>query len=227
MPARRRARAASDRPLTANWSYGTLRHVSARNRTAISDEELARHAQASLRHEEGRKAAAELLGRYQKRIGALCYYYLGDREGARDLAQDVLMRAYQSLSSFRGRSRFSSWIYAIARNRCRSELRRAAPSIADDVDPDDLCSPGVDPVEDLVRRLDEEALLTLIHAQLSKEEQTAIWLRCVEKVPIASLTVLLDLEQASGARGLLQRARRKLRAALGSRPGASGRQSSD
>ena len=74
---------------------------------------------------------------------------------------------------------------------------------------------ALDPDEALLRKLDEEELLSLIHKNLSGEEQTALWLRCIERVPISTLTGLLGLEQASGARGLLQRARRKLRAARG------------
>lgn len=193
-----------------------------RNSTAATDEELARQAQAAPHHTDGRRAAAELLGRYQKRIGALCYYYLADQEQARDLAQDVMLQAYQGLRGFRGQSRFAAWIYAIARNCCRSALRRAAPVIAAEVDPDDLQSHAADPVDKLLRKLDEEKLLTLIHENLSQEEQTALWLRCIEKMPISTLSGLLDLEQASGARGLLQRARRKLRAALGPRLECSG-----
>ena len=176
---------------------------------------MARLAQVDLHGSGGRHAATELLRRYQKRIGALCFYYLADREQARDLAQDVLLQIFQSLPTYRGQSRFSAWVYAIARNRCRSALRRAAPAIADDVDPDALQSHALDPDEALLRKLDEEELLSLIHKTLSGEEQTALWLRCIERVPISTLTGLLGLEQASGARGLLQRARRKLRAARG------------
>ena len=46
------------------------------------------------------------------------------------------------------------------------------------------------------------------------EEQKAIWLRCFERVPIDEITRLLGIEASTGARGVLQRARRKLRTAL-------------
>jgi DNA-directed RNA polymerase specialized sigma24 family protein len=41
-----------------------------------------------------------------------------------------------------------------------------------------------------------------------------LWLRCFEKVPVDEITRMLGITEASGARGVLQRARRRLRAAL-------------
>jgi RNA polymerase sigma-70 factor (ECF subfamily) len=41
-----------------------------------------------------------------------------------DLAQEVFLRAYQALPNFRGDSKFSTWVYKIARNVCLSELRK-------------------------------------------------------------------------------------------------------
>ncbi|MFC1572859.1 RNA polymerase sigma factor [Candidatus Eisenbacteria bacterium] len=184
----------------------------------VSDEELVRRAQARPTCEEEREAGAELLTRYQSRVYGLCFYYVGNPELARDLAQDVLLRAYENLGSFRATSRFAAWIYAITRNRCRSELKRAKVAVAEEVDPDQLEGRSSDPVDELVRRSDEETLMALIRERLSKEEQTALWLRCVEKMPLATLTGLLDLDQASGARTVLQRARRKLRAAMDADP---------
>ena len=70
--------------------------------------------------------------------------------------------------------------------------------------------------------MDEEALLSLIHKTLSKEEQMVLWLRCVEKIPHSTLNEVAGTELASGARGVLQRARRKLRAAIESEPEIEG-----
>jgi DNA-directed RNA polymerase specialized sigma24 family protein len=49
---------------------------------------------------------------------------------------------------------------------------------------------------------------------LDATEQRAIWLRYSERMPVDEISVLLSLDQKSGARAVLQRARRKLRAAL-------------
>jgi hypothetical protein len=63
--------------------------------------------------------------------------------------------------------------------------------------------------------LDEEALLGVIREHLTEREAEVLWLRCVEKVPMSTITEVLDIRQASGARGVLQTARRKLKVVLG------------
>ncbi len=86
--------------------------------------------------------------------------------------------------------------------------------VDDQFDPDDRASGQVLPDQDLENRLAEEELLALIRVSLDEVEQQALWLRCFEKMPVDEITMLLGIEEASGARAVLQRARRKLKAAL-------------
>ena len=160
-----------------------------------------------------RRAATALLGRYRERVYRWCYGRVRDHEEALDLAQDVLLGAYRGLGSFDGRSRFSSWLYAVARNRCLNALRRP-PLLGEDLEPDAL--PSAAPAQDdlLDQREGEERLLALIQRALPPLDQQVLWMRCVEKMPVDRITRLLKLEEASGARAVLQRARRHLRAAL-------------
>lgn len=77
-----------------------------------------------------------------------------------------------------------------------------------------LADPSAGPDRIFEERLDEEELLNLIRSHLDAQEQEAVWLRCIEGLPVDEITRMLDLGTASGARGLLQRARRKLRSAM-------------
>jgi DNA-directed RNA polymerase specialized sigma24 family protein len=70
------------------------------------------------------------------------------------------------------------------------------------------------PDRELEERLDEAALLDLIAGHLTQQEQDALWLRCMERMSVEEITRLLDIQEQSGARAVLQRARRRLRAAL-------------
>jgi RNA polymerase sigma-70 factor (ECF subfamily) len=162
----------------------------------------------------GRRAASELLSRYQDHVYAWCYRHLGDHERALDLAQEVMLSAFRGLAAFKGASQFTSWLFAIARNRCISELRRPVLLLDADADVDGLESRGDDPAQALVRKMDEQAVLDLIKAHLKPREQDVLWLRCFERMPVDTITTVLKIRQASGARGVLQGARRKLRAAL-------------
>lgn len=179
-----------------------------------SDQELVHRALVVPGSENGREAASELLDRYRERVYIWCHRYVRDHDRAMDLAQDVLLRAYGNLSSFAGRSSFSSWLFAIARNRCISEVRRVSLAYDEEVDPDQIAIDDRNPETELERAQAERALLALIHGHLTPREQEAIWLRCVDRMPLEAIARVLAIEERSGARGVLQQARRKLKAAL-------------
>jgi len=160
------------------------------------------------------QAVTRLLSRHQRRVYLWCYRLVRDHERALELAQDVLLSAWRHLESFGGRARFSSWLFALARNRCLTELRRSAPPFARACDLDELRDGHGDPERCLLERIGEEELLDLIRTELDRQEQEALWLRCFDGMPVDAITEVLDIRDASGARAVLQRARRKLRAAL-------------
>jgi RNA polymerase sigma-70 factor (ECF subfamily) len=163
---------------------------------------------------EGRRAAGELLARYRGRVYTWCYRVVGDHERALDLAQDVLLKAWRALPGFGGRSRFSSWLFAIARNECLTAVRPRSLREDPHVDPVELLVEHDDPSALLVTCEEEIAMEGLLRDHLSPLEQEAIWLRCFERLPVPEVTRLLGLTHASGARSVLQSAREKLRAAL-------------
>ncbi len=66
----------------------------------------------------------ELVDAYSGRIFALVYKMTGVREDAEELAQDVFVKAFFSLKSFRGESSFSTWLFRIAYNMTISSLRK-------------------------------------------------------------------------------------------------------
>ena len=72
----------------------------------------------------------------ERRVFALCLRLSSDGSLAEELAQDVFVRAWRKLPSFRGESAFSSWLYPIAVNTAlserRSRVRRTARVFATD-----------------------------------------------------------------------------------------------
>ncbi len=69
-------------------------------------------------------AFEELVKRYESKVYTIAYRFTGNHADAGDLAQDAFIRAYQALRSFRGDASFATWLYRIASNVCRDELRR-------------------------------------------------------------------------------------------------------
>jgi len=64
-----------------------------------------------------------LVRRYQSRVLAIADAYVGDREEARDLAQEIFLRVFRSLDRFHQDADFSSWLTSVARNHCIDHYR--------------------------------------------------------------------------------------------------------
>jgi len=69
------------------------------------------------------EAYGEIVDRYSGRLINVALMMVGDRHDAEDLAQEAFIRAYRGLGNFRGRARFSSWLYQITLNLCRDHLK--------------------------------------------------------------------------------------------------------
>jgi RNA polymerase sigma-70 factor, ECF subfamily len=68
-------------------------------------------------------AFEELFSRHGPRIRVFVQRFVGDRDWADDLTQDVFLKLYRNPRAFDPRGRFLTWIYAVARNACIDFLR--------------------------------------------------------------------------------------------------------
>ncbi|MBT3217669.1 MAG: sigma-70 family RNA polymerase sigma factor, partial [Proteobacteria bacterium] len=150
-----------------------------------------------------------LFAAHQDLVYATCLRFTHEPELAIELAQDTFLLAYERLSTFRGESRFGTWLVSIARFHCLNALRKRRDLLSHDG-----VLEATDPTRSVLNRLRrqerEELLRQTASAVLNAEEQAAVHLRYTEQLSILRIEELLKLESASGARGLLQRARRKL-----------------
>jgi RNA polymerase sigma-70 factor (ECF subfamily) len=69
------------------------------------------------------RAFQELVERYQTRLLNFIFRTIGDRERAEDLVQEVFVRVYRHLHRFDRTKKFSTWVYTIASNLAKNELR--------------------------------------------------------------------------------------------------------
>lgn len=89
---------------------------------AESDEALVRRVQAG--GAGAHEALTTLLTRHERRIFATCVRMVGDRETARDLAQDAMAKTIEGLGGFDERAKFTTWLTRVVMNACISHLRR-------------------------------------------------------------------------------------------------------
>ncbi|MEX2303310.1 MAG: RNA polymerase sigma factor [Bryobacterales bacterium] len=181
-----------------------------------SDEEL---LERYLRYREdarGKAALDELFGRYRQRVVLWCLRIAGDRDGAFDLAQDVFLRAYRGLDSYRGSAKFSTWLYAIARNHCfnAAKARAGHPDTQAELEwLDLLVAADEDPHERMERRQAESVAQELLADALDENERRTMVLHYCDELPLDAVTRLLGFTNSSGAKAYIVSAKRKLKRA--------------
>ncbi|HVS24533.1 MAG TPA: sigma-70 family RNA polymerase sigma factor [Gammaproteobacteria bacterium] len=163
-------------------------------------------------------AFAEIVERWQDPLVALAYRFCHDRSRAEDMAQEAFIRAFRALKQWRREAAFSTWLFALATNVYRAELRRSRAQlvslddVADPVGAFDLAGDH----EDSERRA---AVRRALHALPSRYRDALVlfYFHDVERAA-ASLGVPVGTVKARLSRGrdLL---RRKLVAMLGPHDG--------
>jgi RNA polymerase sigma-70 factor, ECF subfamily len=157
-----------------------------------------------------RRAATLLVEHHAAAVFALCRAMVRDAQLAEDLSQDVFMRAFGALDSFRGEASPRTWLLAIARNRCLDHLDRTrrAPG-TDDVEPDDVSVETAPPLDLLARREDAERAL----AALGETERALVVLHVGHGVGYSELAAAFALREGA-VRMRLSRALARMRAVL-------------
>jgi RNA polymerase sigma-70 factor (ECF subfamily) len=154
---------------------------------------------------------------YADRLFMLLLRLLGDRSEAEDVAQEVMLRAWQGIARFRGQSSYFTWLYRIAVNEANRVLaKRARRPASVSIGARELQLPAAaahDPSRQAenseLRRSLGEAL-----AQLPPELRTAIVLRDVEGLSTQEAAEIVGISQAA-FKSRLHQARLRVRAAIG------------
>jgi RNA polymerase sigma-70 factor (ECF subfamily) len=194
----------------------------------LSDEELVARYRHSPGSPESDRYLNELFQRHRSRVALWCLRLTGDREAAADLAQEVFLKAFRYLDSFRSESKFSTWLYSITRNHCFNEIksRALAPDEAGDPVLLDLPDRTPGPHSQYERESDARLLRELMKDALDETETRVMNLHYVEELPLEAVTRLLQLPNSSGAKAFVVSAKRKLARAVeqwkARAPGAGG-----
>jgi len=183
-------------------------------REEATDESLVAEFQRDPDGASGSAALTALVQRWSGRVYLWAYRIVREREQALDVSQDCLVRMMQALPRYDAHGRFSAWLFTIVHNRCRSAVRRRSWNRDPEIDADLLIAGSAGPEESYESAETRRRVYAAMEATLDMRERTALWLRAGEGMSVEDITRVLQVDGASGARGLLQTARRKLRAAL-------------
>ena len=183
---------------------------------ALSDEELIAQYHLAPASDRSRQLVDELFRRHRARVIAWCYRLTGDRDLAPDLAQDVFIKAYSSLHLFRRDSKFTTWLYVIARNRCHDEARARAARRREAPEDEllDIPSELNEALAALDARDARHVVHTLMDEVLDETEKQVMTLHYGHEMRLDAITTALGLTNASGAKAYIVSAKRKLTAAV-------------
>ena len=117
-------------------------------------------------------AFEELIIEHESKVYNIAYRILNNEEDAKDLSQEVFIKAFNSLHKFREDSSFSTWLYRIAMNTCIDELRKRKGRESYSIDRDIQTDEGTIPREFQDKQLNPEE--ELMNKELASQIQWAL-----------------------------------------------------
>ena len=150
------------------------------------------------------------LDRYGQQVFVLVDRIVSCQEDAEELTQDVFLKAFQQLSSFKAESSFSTWIYRIATNLAISAVRKKRNDVLR-LDDSVFANLSDTQVDAALEDESEEQMERLQQAmnQLEADERALITLYYLKEKPLAEVAFILGLTEGN-AKVKLHRIRKKL-----------------
>lgn len=138
------------------------------------------------------QAYNQLVLRYQEKIYWIVRRLINDHDDADDVVQDVFIRAYHSLKTFKGESSFYTWIYRIAINVALNELRRRKirKTFSLDEEVHQVASHDDDQLETLEKEEQRKAIERAIET-LPEKQKKVFLLRYYEELPYEEIAAIL------------------------------------
>lgn len=185
-------------------------------RAAVLDEpisyENSRDYELAIACQSGdRKAFQRLVRQYQEKVRGLVYSILSDPDTMDDLVQEIFIKVYTSINRFEHRSNLGTWIYRIAVNHCRDEIRRRRVRRFFSMEKMELDPMEMSPTAD--KALLKKERIELVRWGLSKvseKHRTIIVLRDFEDMSYEEIAEVLNLELGT-VKSRLNRARLALK----------------
>jgi len=172
------------------------------------------------------KAFREVVLAYQRRVYNIAYRMLGNKEEAKDLAQEVFLSVFESIKNLREEVKFEPWLIQITLNHCRNRwkyLKRRkyfqSDSLDDPIETEEGAAPRqvYDPSDNPETLLEKKMIQDLIQRgllQLKEEQRELIVLRDLQGLSYQEIGKLFSLSEGT-VKSKIHRARMELKEILG------------
>ena len=159
------------------------------------------------------QAYAEIVKRYQNFVFTIALRYTPNREDAEEISQDCFVKAYRSLSDFRGDSKFSTWLYTIVTTTCLTFLRKKKLDIKS-LDNEQVFE-AADSIDSGMRanQIEQKSKVAMVNqaiAMLSPDDANIITLFYKGEQSLEEIASILNLE-TNTVKVRLHRARQRLK----------------
>ena len=139
----------------------------------------------------GRREAFDVIvERHRRSVYQLCYRFVGNHEDASDLSQDVFIRAYRALRTFKGQSALATWLYRIGVNVCLNRVTAKTPPVEalGTIERPDLKGEAADVT---LQRQETAAMVRAAIAKLPRKQRATLVLRAYHELPHEEIARIL------------------------------------
>lgn len=165
------------------------------------------------------QAFEELILKHEKIVYNVAFRMMNHSEDAKDISQEVFLKAYRNIKNFDERSMFSTWLYRITTNTCIDEMRKRkgkqSYSLEEELENEDgsmqrqIADEGDTPEESLMRGEEKGEILQALDT-LSEEHRAAIILRDVKGLSYEEISEIIELPMGT-VKSRISRARNQLK----------------
>jgi RNA polymerase sigma factor (sigma-70 family) len=147
------------------------------------------------------RAWDQIVKTYWRKVFNVAYKFVGRHDEAEDLAQEIFLKIFKSLSTFDRRANFQTWLISVSRNLCIDHyrsVRKERETIDRDVDAGQLtpAAPGPSPMAALEQR-DRVVLLRDALLKLPPTLRTAVVMRDIQERTYQEIADTLDLPEGT------------------------------
>ena len=117
-----------------------------------------------------------IVERHRRSVYQVCYRFVGNHEDASDLSQDVFLRAFRGLRSFRGQSSLGTWLYRIGVNVCLNRVSAKTP-LSEPIEERQFVDERAESPSERVLKAERSARVRAAIAQLPRKQRATLILR--------------------------------------------------